>query len=104
MRILVSMLFGLLIAGSCVVSGQNVDRELNIAAGQTLEIVNRFGRVDVVAQEALRPRPKGRSPQTFPRRFRSFLRKSSAKNEIKTIGLEREYADRSAAGFAFETR
>src|SRR5688572_17852228 len=38
------------IAASAVVNGQTVQRELALSSGQTIEIINRFGRVEVVAQ------------------------------------------------------
>src|SRR5688572_22040496 len=38
-------------AAAAAINGQNIERELNISSGQTLEIVNRYGRVDIVAQE-----------------------------------------------------
>ena len=37
------------IAAPTVTNGQTVDRELSLSSGQTIEIVNRFGRVEVVA-------------------------------------------------------
>ena len=39
-----------MIAAAAVVNGQTINRELSLSSGQTIEIVNRFGRVEVVAQ------------------------------------------------------
>jgi VWFA-related protein len=40
----------LVIAAAAVVNGQTINRDLTIAIGQKIEIVNRYGRVEVVAQ------------------------------------------------------
>jgi VWFA-related protein len=50
MRVSVSIIVVLLIAISSALS-QSVDRELKLSAGQTVEVVNRYGRVDIIAQE-----------------------------------------------------
>ena len=42
----------LVIAASAVVNGQTLNRELTLSTGQTIGIVNRYGRVEVVAQES----------------------------------------------------
>jgi VWFA-related protein len=51
MRFNFAVLILLLTAVWAAVAGQNVERELNISAGQTLEIINRYGRVDIAAYE-----------------------------------------------------
>ena len=42
-----------MIAASAVVNGQTINRELTLSSGQTIEIVNRYGRVEVVAIETV---------------------------------------------------
>ncbi len=42
----------LFFAASTVASGQGLVRPLNVAAGQTVEVTNRFGRIDVIAGPA----------------------------------------------------
>lgn len=39
-----------MIAASSVMFGQKIERELKLSEGQTLEVINRFGRVDVISQ------------------------------------------------------
>jgi VWFA-related protein len=39
-----------MIAATAFVNGQTIQRELAVSRGQTVEIINRFGRVEVVAQ------------------------------------------------------
>ncbi len=55
MRINFAILVVLMIAASAVISGQS--RDLNITAEQTVEVINLYGRVDIVAQAA--PTPGG---------------------------------------------
>jgi len=43
----------LMIAASTVIFGQRIDRELKFVDGQTVQIINRFGRVDITSQPAV---------------------------------------------------
>ncbi|MFL6467843.1 MAG: VWA domain-containing protein [Pyrinomonadaceae bacterium] len=52
MRNKIAIIVFCLIAASAVASGQNIERELKLSTGQTLEIVNRFGRVEIVSEPA----------------------------------------------------
>lgn len=42
----------MLVAASTAIGGQAIVRELKVSPGQTVEVVNRYGRIDIVAQES----------------------------------------------------
>jgi VWFA-related protein len=50
MKTRVAILTLIMIAASSVIFGQKIERELKLSDGQTLEVVNRFGRVDIISQ------------------------------------------------------
>ena len=52
MRVKIAILTFFMIAASAVTGAQNIDRELSLSSGQTLEIVNRYGRIEIVAETA----------------------------------------------------
>lgn len=69
-----------MIAASSVVCGQKLDRELKLSEGQTIEIVNRFGRVDIVSK------PADETEEGSPKRLVGMLAVASnveiAENEV----------------------
>src|SRR5262245_25469168 len=88
MRILGSIILGLLIAMSFAVSGQNIDRELKIVTGQTVEVVNRFGRVDIVAQEAPASGAEGDKTVEVPGTLSIISKEELSESEINTLGVK----------------
>ena len=86
MRVLVSI--AILLIGVSAALGQSVDRELKVAAGQTVEVVNRFGRVDIIAQEAAALEAEGDTPADVPGTLSIISKGELSESEVTTIGVK----------------
>jgi len=85
MRVLVLIAVLLVAVGSAL--GQSVDRELKVASGQTVEIVNRFGRVDIVGQATSEP-AEGEAAVEVPATLSVISKGEFNENDISTIGTK----------------
>ena len=87
MRVLFSIIVVFLIAVSPALS-QSVNRELKVATGQIVEVVNRFGRVDIVSQEATASETDGDNAVEVPGTLSVISRADLSESEITTIGTK----------------
>jgi VWFA-related protein len=87
MRVLLSIIVVFLVAISSAL-GQSVDRELKIVTGQTVEVVNRFGRVDIVSQEATTSEAEGDKAVEVAGTLSVISRGDLSESEITTIGAK----------------
>jgi hypothetical protein len=68
--------------------GQSVDRELKVVSGQTVEVVNRFGRVDIVAHEATDVPAEGEKAVETIGTLSVISKGELSESEITTIGAK----------------
>ena len=87
MRVLLSIIVVFLIAVSSALA-QGVGRELKIVTGQTVEVVNRFGRVDIVSQATTAPEAEGDKAVEVPGTLSVISRGELSESEITTIGAK----------------
>jgi len=84
MRVLISIAVLLIAISSAL--GQSVDRELKVAAGETVEVVNRFGRVDIVAQNPSEPTVEGSASAGEAAMLSIISKNELSESEVTTNG------------------
>jgi hypothetical protein len=86
MRVFVSI--AVLLIGVSAALGQGVNRELKVVGGQTVEVVNRFGRVDIVAQETAEAVAESEKPVEAVGTLSIISKNELSDSEITTIGAK----------------
>ncbi|MGH9948630.1 MAG: VWA domain-containing protein [Pyrinomonadaceae bacterium] len=91
MRNKIAIYVVLMIAAAAVVNGQPVNRDLKLSPGQIVEIVNLYGRVDIVAAPTAKPEAEEEKKSGPTGTITVTSNSELAESEIKTEVVKRNF-------------